>query len=65
MAGLLAFCASDKAGYLTGTDILNECGVIASMNERARTRRIGLILVSVSSQWNWPQLRHARRMAPA
>jgi NAD(P)-dependent dehydrogenase (short-subunit alcohol dehydrogenase family) len=36
MGELLAFCASDKAGYLTGTDILNDGGVIASMNERAR-----------------------------
>ena len=26
MAELLAFCASDKAGYLTGTDILNDGG---------------------------------------
>jgi hypothetical protein len=33
---LLAFCASAKAGYLTGTDILNDGGVIASMRERAR-----------------------------
>jgi NAD(P)-dependent dehydrogenase (short-subunit alcohol dehydrogenase family) len=36
MAELLAFCASAKAGYLTGTDILNDGGVIASMRERAR-----------------------------
>lgn len=36
MAELLAFCASDKAGYLTGTDILNDGGVVASMTERAR-----------------------------
>lgn len=36
MAELLAFCVSDKAGYLTGTDILNDGGVIASMRERAR-----------------------------
>lgn len=36
MADLLAFCASTKAGYLTGTDILNDGGVIASMTERAR-----------------------------
>jgi NAD(P)-dependent dehydrogenase (short-subunit alcohol dehydrogenase family) len=36
MAELLAFCASDKAGYLTGTDILNDGGVIASITERAR-----------------------------
>ena len=36
MAELLAFCASDKAGYLTGTDILSDGGVIASMRERAR-----------------------------
>jgi len=36
MAELFAYCASDKAGYLTGTDILNDGGVIASMKERAR-----------------------------
>jgi NAD(P)-dependent dehydrogenase (short-subunit alcohol dehydrogenase family) len=36
MADLLAFCASPKAGYLTGTDILNDGGVVASMRERAR-----------------------------
>jgi NAD(P)-dependent dehydrogenase (short-subunit alcohol dehydrogenase family) len=36
MAELLAFCVSDRAGYLTGTDILNDGGVIASMKERAR-----------------------------
>jgi hypothetical protein len=36
MAALFAFCASDSAGYLTGTDILNDGGVIASMRERAR-----------------------------
>jgi NAD(P)-dependent dehydrogenase (short-subunit alcohol dehydrogenase family) len=36
MAELLAFCASDRAGYLTGTDILNDGGLIASMKERAR-----------------------------
>jgi NAD(P)-dependent dehydrogenase (short-subunit alcohol dehydrogenase family) len=36
MAELLAFCASAKAGYLTGTDILNDGGVIASITERAR-----------------------------
>ena len=36
MGALLAFCASDAAGYLTGTDILNDGGVIASMRERAR-----------------------------
>jgi NAD(P)-dependent dehydrogenase (short-subunit alcohol dehydrogenase family) len=36
MAELLAFCASERAGYLTGTDILNDGGVVASMKERAR-----------------------------
>ncbi|BBX87125.1 SDR family oxidoreductase [Mycolicibacterium aubagnense] len=36
MAALFAFCASDKAGYLTGTDILNDGGVVASIRERAR-----------------------------
>lgn len=36
MAELFAFCASSKAGYLTGTDILNDGGVVASMTERAR-----------------------------
>ncbi|MGE0219809.1 SDR family oxidoreductase [Mycolicibacterium sp.] len=35
MADLLAFCASSKAGYLTGTDILNDGGVVASIRERA------------------------------
>jgi NAD(P)-dependent dehydrogenase (short-subunit alcohol dehydrogenase family) len=39
MAELLAFCASAKAGYLTGTDILNDGGVIASMTERARVAK--------------------------
>ena len=34
MAALFAFCASDEAGYLTGTDILNDGGVVASMRER-------------------------------
>lgn len=41
MAELLAFCASEKAGYLTGTDILNDGGVIASMTERARLSAAG------------------------
>ncbi len=41
MAELLAFCASEKAGYLTGTDILNDGGVIASMTERARVAAAG------------------------
>ncbi|MCG5434065.1 SDR family oxidoreductase [Mycobacterium sp. MYCO198283] len=36
MAELFAFCVSDKAGYLTGTDILNDGGVVASVRERAR-----------------------------
>jgi NAD(P)-dependent dehydrogenase (short-subunit alcohol dehydrogenase family) len=36
MAELLAFCVSARAGYLTGTDILNDGGVIASIRERAR-----------------------------
>lgn len=36
MAELIAFCASAKASYLTGTDILNDGGVIASVKERAR-----------------------------
>jgi NAD(P)-dependent dehydrogenase (short-subunit alcohol dehydrogenase family) len=36
MAELLAFCVSAKAGYLTGTDILNDGGVVASIRERAR-----------------------------
>ncbi len=36
MAELLAFCVSDRATYLTGTDILNDGGVVASVNERAR-----------------------------
>jgi NAD(P)-dependent dehydrogenase (short-subunit alcohol dehydrogenase family) len=36
MAALFAFCASDRAAYLTGTDILNDGGVVASVRERAR-----------------------------
>lgn len=40
MAELLAFCASSKAGYLTGTDILNDGGVVASMRERARVASV-------------------------
>ena len=36
MADLLAFCAGSRAAYLTGTDILNDGGVVASMTERAR-----------------------------
>jgi NAD(P)-dependent dehydrogenase (short-subunit alcohol dehydrogenase family) len=41
MAELFAFCASPKAGYLTGTDILNDGGVVASMKERARVAAEG------------------------
>ena len=41
MADLLAFCASASAGYLTGTDILNDGGVVASMRERARLEAAG------------------------
>ncbi|KRE27117.1 oxidoreductase [Mycobacterium sp. Soil538] len=41
MAELLAFCAGGRAGYLTGTDILNDGGVIASMTERARRAAAG------------------------
>lgn len=37
MAELFAFCISDRAGYLTGTDILNDGGVVASIRERARS----------------------------
>ena len=33
---LFAFDTSDRAGYPTGTDILNDGGVVASMRERAR-----------------------------
>jgi NAD(P)-dependent dehydrogenase (short-subunit alcohol dehydrogenase family) len=36
MAALLAFCVGETAGYLTGTDILNDGGVVASVRERAR-----------------------------
>lgn len=36
MAELFAFCVSERAGYLTGTDILNDGGVVASVRERAR-----------------------------
>jgi NAD(P)-dependent dehydrogenase (short-subunit alcohol dehydrogenase family) len=41
MADLFAFCASDKAGYLTGVDVLNDGGVVASMRERARVAESG------------------------
>ncbi|BBZ26002.1 oxidoreductase [Mycolicibacterium madagascariense] len=41
MAELFAFCASDRAGYLTGTDILCDGGVVASMRERARVAGAG------------------------
>lgn len=41
MADLLAYCASERAGYLTGTDILNDGGVVASMRERARLAATG------------------------
>ncbi|KLO30536.1 oxidoreductase [Mycolicibacter heraklionensis] len=41
MAELLAFCVSAKAGYLTGTDILNDGGVVASVRERARVAAAG------------------------
>lgn len=37
MAELFAFCVGDRAGYLTGTDILNDGGVVASIRERARS----------------------------
>jgi NAD(P)-dependent dehydrogenase (short-subunit alcohol dehydrogenase family) len=30
IANLLTFCASEKAGYLTGTDILCDGGCVAS-----------------------------------
>lgn len=41
MAELFAFCVGDKAGYLTGTDILNDGGVVASVHERARVAAAG------------------------
>jgi NAD(P)-dependent dehydrogenase (short-subunit alcohol dehydrogenase family) len=41
MAELLAFCSGAKASYLTGTDILNDGGVVASMRERARNSEQG------------------------
>ncbi|MEZ0339369.1 SDR family oxidoreductase [Mycobacterium sp. pV006] len=41
MAELFAFLAGDKAGYLTGTDILNDGGVVASVRERARVAAQG------------------------
>jgi NAD(P)-dependent dehydrogenase (short-subunit alcohol dehydrogenase family) len=34
IAELLAFCASDKPGYLTGTDIICDGGVMAAMTAR-------------------------------
>lgn len=41
MADLFAFCAGPNAGYLTGTDILNDGGVVASVKERARLAAAG------------------------
>jgi NAD(P)-dependent dehydrogenase (short-subunit alcohol dehydrogenase family) len=41
MAELFAFCVSARAGYLTGTDILNDGGVVAPMKERARVAHGG------------------------
>ena len=41
MADLLAYCASEREGYLTCTDILNYGGVVASMRERARLAAAG------------------------
>lgn len=41
MAEMFAFCISDRAGYLTGTDILVDGGVIGSMRERARVAAEG------------------------
>ena len=38
IAELLAFCASEKAGYLTGIDILCDGGVVASMTLRDKLR---------------------------
>jgi NAD(P)-dependent dehydrogenase (short-subunit alcohol dehydrogenase family) len=38
IAELLAFCASDKPGYLTGTDILCDGGVMAAMTPLAAMR---------------------------
>jgi hypothetical protein len=38
MAELFAYAVGDKAGYLTGTDILNDGGVVASVRERERAR---------------------------
>jgi NAD(P)-dependent dehydrogenase (short-subunit alcohol dehydrogenase family) len=35
IAELLAFCASDKPGYLTGTDIICDGGVMAAMTPLA------------------------------
>jgi NAD(P)-dependent dehydrogenase (short-subunit alcohol dehydrogenase family) len=38
MAELFAYAVGDKAGYLTGTDILIDGGVVASVRERERAR---------------------------
>jgi NAD(P)-dependent dehydrogenase (short-subunit alcohol dehydrogenase family) len=34
IASLLAFCASDKAGYLTGVDIICDGGCVAGKTSR-------------------------------
>lgn len=38
IAELLAFCASEEAGYLTGTDIICDGGVMAAMTPRNKLR---------------------------
>jgi NAD(P)-dependent dehydrogenase (short-subunit alcohol dehydrogenase family) len=52
VAEVLAFCASDKAGYLTGIDIACDGGVLAAMTPRAKlaTARQALATISGSTR---------------
>lgn len=43
IAEVLAFCASDKASYLTGTDILCDGAVVAGRRFKSHTKSLGLI----------------------
>jgi NAD(P)-dependent dehydrogenase (short-subunit alcohol dehydrogenase family) len=36
---LLAFCASERASYLTGTDVLCDGGVVANLRPRDMLKR--------------------------